>query len=327
MPTLFDPLTIGDIRLPNRVIMAPLTRLRAGEGKVPNGLMAEYYAQRASAGLIISEGVPISQQGVGYPGVAGLWSREHVEGWRGVTRAVKAAGGRIFAQIWHVGRISDPVFQGGRAPVAPSAVTPDGHVSLLRPQRPYVRPRALSTSEIKAIVEDFRRRRAIGPAGGLRRCRAARRERLPARPVPAGRDQSPGRRVRRPDREPGAPPSRSDGRRRLGLGREAGRCPPRASGRPALHGRFRPEGGLRLRRRAARRPRDRLRLRPRARGARQPRAAPQVQDSAASTSPTKASPARAPKPRSRPAGRTRWVSARLTSPTRISRSACGATRR
>ena len=157
MPTLFDPLTIGDLRLPNRVVMAPLTRLRAGEGKVPNALMADYYAQRASAGLIISEGVPISQQGVGYAGVAGIWSREHVDGWRGVTRAVRAAGGRIFAQIWHVGRISDPVFQGGRAPVAPSAVTPDGHVSLLRPQRPYIRPRALSTPEVEAIVEDFRR--------------------------------------------------------------------------------------------------------------------------------------------------------------------------
>lgn len=126
MPSLFDPLVIGDLKLPNRVIMVPLTRLRAGETNIPNALMAEYYAQRASAGLIITEGVPISPQGVGYRGVPGNWDNLQANGWQGVTRAVKDAGGRIFMQIWHVGRISDPVFHGGKPPVAPSAVAAKG---------------------------------------------------------------------------------------------------------------------------------------------------------------------------------------------------------
>ena len=126
MPTLFDPIVIGDLALPNRILMAPLTRLRAGESRIPNAMMAEYYAQRASAGLIISEGVPVSPQGVGYAGVPGVWSKDQVEGWKQVTRAVHAAGGRIFMQIWHVGRISDPVFLGGELPVAPSAIAPAG---------------------------------------------------------------------------------------------------------------------------------------------------------------------------------------------------------
>src|SRR6516164_7932172 len=148
MPSLFDPLTIGELQLPNRVIMAPLTRLRAGETKVPNDLMAEYYAQRASAGLIITEGVPVSPQGVGYRGVAGIWTEDHVNGWKGVTRAVKAAGGRIFMQIWHVGRISDPMFYDGKPPVGPSALAAKGNVSLLRPERSFVAPRPLETHEI-----------------------------------------------------------------------------------------------------------------------------------------------------------------------------------
>lgn len=157
MPTLFDELTIGDIKIRNRIVMAPLTRLRAGESKIPNALMVEYYRQRASAGLILSEGVPISQQGVGYAGVPGIWLKEHVEGWKSVTKAVKAEGGTIFMQIWHVGRVSDPTFQNGGAPVSASAVTPDGHVSLLRPQRSFVEPRPLSVPEINGIVDDFRR--------------------------------------------------------------------------------------------------------------------------------------------------------------------------
>jgi 2,4-dienoyl-CoA reductase-like NADH-dependent reductase (Old Yellow Enzyme family) len=156
MPSLFDPIAVGDLTLPNRVIMAPLTRLRAGIGKIPTPLMAEYYAQRASAGLIISEGVPVSPQGVGYAGVPGVWSDQQVAGWKQVTRAVKAAGGRIFMQIWHVGRISDPSFLDGESPVAPSAIAAGGHVSLLRPERPFVTPRALRTDEISGIVEQFR---------------------------------------------------------------------------------------------------------------------------------------------------------------------------
>ncbi len=156
MPTLFDPIVLGDLTLPNRVLMAPLTRLRAGDSQIPNALMAEYYAQRASAGLIISEGVPVSPQGVGYIGVPGVWSKEQVEGWKGVTRAVKAAGGRIFMQIWHVGRVSDPFFHNGALPVGPSAIAPSGNVSQLRPQRPFVTPRPLETEEIAGVVEAFR---------------------------------------------------------------------------------------------------------------------------------------------------------------------------
>ncbi|MDB5999760.1 MAG: alkene reductase [Rhizobacter sp.] len=156
MATLYDPLRIGDLELPNRVVMAPLTRLRA-PGAIPYALMAQYYRQRASAGLIISEATPVSQQGVGYTHVPGMWTREQMQGWRGVTQAVHDAGGRIFQQIWHVGRVSDPSFQeGGAAPVAPSAIAPDGFVSLLRPKRAYVVPRALRLDELPGIVESFR---------------------------------------------------------------------------------------------------------------------------------------------------------------------------
>lgn len=167
MPSLFDPLRLGAIDLPNRVIMAPLTRLRAGPSKIPNRLMAEYYAQRASAGLIISEGVPVSQQGVGYHGVPGIWADDHVAGWRGVTAAVKSAGGRIFMQIWHVGRISDPEFHDGMLPVAPSPIAANGNVSLIRPERPFVRPRALLEPEIKAVVANFRRAAEFADRSGF----------------------------------------------------------------------------------------------------------------------------------------------------------------
>ncbi len=167
MAHLFDPVTIGDLSLPNRVIMAPLTRLRSGETHIPNALMAEYYTQRASAGLIISEATPVSPQAIGYPGVPGIWSAEQVAGWRAITDAVKARGGRMLLQLWHVGRISDPVFHGGALPVAPSAIAPRGHVSLLRPERPYVTPRALATDEIPGIVETFRRGAENAKAAGF----------------------------------------------------------------------------------------------------------------------------------------------------------------
>ena len=156
-PSLSDPLPLGDLVLPNRVIMAPLTRARAGATRVPNALMAEYYAQRASAGLIISEATSVDPMGVGYADTPGIWSREQVAGWQLVTRAVHDAGGRIFLQLWHVGRISDPVFLDGKLPVAPSAIAPEGHVSLVRPLKPYVTPRALERDEIPGIVEAYRR--------------------------------------------------------------------------------------------------------------------------------------------------------------------------
>ncbi|MDE8348072.1 MAG: alkene reductase [Acidocella sp.] len=157
MPSLFDPLTLGDITLPNRIIMAPLTRARAGVERVPNALMAQYYAERATAGLIISEATSVTPMGVGYADTPGLWSAEQVEGWRLVTQAVHKAGGRIFAQLWHVGRISAPMFLNGELPVSASAIAAEGHVSLVRPVQNYVVPRALETSEIPGIVEAYRK--------------------------------------------------------------------------------------------------------------------------------------------------------------------------
>ena len=158
MSKLFDPIRVGDLELPNRVIMAPLTRSRAiGGGRVPNALMAQYYVQRASAGLILSEATAVTPQGVGYADTPGIWSDEQVAGWKMVTDAVHAAGGRIFLQLWHVGRISDPVFLDGALPVAPSAIAAQGHVSLVRPKRAYVTPRALETEEIPGIVAAFRK--------------------------------------------------------------------------------------------------------------------------------------------------------------------------
>ncbi|MBN8524772.1 MAG: alkene reductase [Planctomycetes bacterium] len=156
MPTLHDPITIGDWRLPNRLVMAPLTRCRAGPGRVPTALMAEYYRQRAGAGLIITEATAVTPMGVGYPDTPGLWSTEQVAGWRQITQAVHAAGGRIVAQLWHVGRISDPVYLDGALPVAPSAIAAPGHVSLLRPMKPFVTPRALTEDEIPGIIEAYR---------------------------------------------------------------------------------------------------------------------------------------------------------------------------
>lgn len=158
MTDLFSSLKVGDLTLPNRIIMAPLTRARAANaGRVPNDLMAEYYAQRASAGLILSEATVVSPMGIGYANTPGIWSEEQVEGWKKVTKAVHDKGGRIFLQLWHVGRISDPELLGGETPVAPSAVKPKGHVSLLRPERGYVTPRALETKEIPVIVADYKK--------------------------------------------------------------------------------------------------------------------------------------------------------------------------
>ncbi|MDB5370326.1 MAG: NADH:flavin oxidoreductase/NADH oxidase [Roseomonas sp.] len=156
MSTLFDPLRVGALDLPNRVIMAPLTRSRATEDRVPTPLMRDYYVQRASAGLILSEATSVTPMGVGYARTPGIWSEAQVEGWRMVTDAVHAAGGRMMLQLWHVGRISDPSFLGGQPPVAPSAIAAQGHVSLLRPERPYPVPRALATEEIPGVIEAYR---------------------------------------------------------------------------------------------------------------------------------------------------------------------------
>ena len=167
MPNLFSPVQIGDLNLPNRIIMSPLTRCRASEGRVPNTMMAEYYSQRASAGLIISEATSVTPMGVGYPDTPGIWSKDQVEGWKFVTQAVHAAGGRMLLQLWHVGRISDPVYLDGRLPVAPSAIAPAGHVNQIRPLKPFVTPRALELSEIPAIIEVYRKGAENAKAAGF----------------------------------------------------------------------------------------------------------------------------------------------------------------
>ena len=157
MPTLFDPVKIGALELPNRIIMAPLTRMRAFEERAPGPLNLEHYVQRASAGLILTEATSVTAQGVGYPNTPGLWSELQVQRWTQIVSAVHNAGGRIVSQLWHVGRISDPVYLGGELPVAPSAIAAGGHVSVLRPQKSFEVPRALELHEIPGIVDDFRK--------------------------------------------------------------------------------------------------------------------------------------------------------------------------
>jgi N-ethylmaleimide reductase len=154
---LFQPFPLGPLTLPNRVIMAPLTRSRAGAGDTPRALNATYYAQRATAGLIISEATQISQQGKGYAFTPGIYTPGQVAGWQLVTKAVHGAGGRIFCQLWHVGRISHPDLQLDAAlPVAPSAVKPEGQAFTEAGFKPFVTPRALTEAEIPGIIADYR---------------------------------------------------------------------------------------------------------------------------------------------------------------------------
>lgn len=158
MKTLFDSLTVGDLNLKNRIIMAPLTRMRSKQpGNIPHDLNAQYYAQRASAGLIISEATQISQQGQGYPGTPGIHSAEQVEGWKLVTNAVHKQGGTIALQLWHVGRISHSSHQpDGKPPVAPSAIKPSGKTLTADwNQQDFETPRALELNEIQSIIEDY----------------------------------------------------------------------------------------------------------------------------------------------------------------------------
>ncbi|QLE55153.1 alkene reductase [Nostoc sp. TCL26-01] len=161
---LFSPYKLGDLELPNRIVMAPLTRQRAGEGNVPHQLNATYYTQRASAGLIIAEATQVSPQGQGYPHTPGIHSPAQVAGWQLVTEAVHQQGGKIFLQLWHVGRISHPDLQpDGTLPVAPSAIKPQGEAATYEGKKPFVTPRALDTAEIPAIVEQYR----LGAANAL----------------------------------------------------------------------------------------------------------------------------------------------------------------
>lgn len=155
---LFQPLQMGALRLPNRIAMAPLTRNRAGPGNVPQAMNVAYYRQRASAGLIISEATQICPEGLGYPNTPGIHNKAQVAGWKDVTDAVHAAGGRIVMQLWHVGRISHPSLQpDGKLPVAPSAVRPAGKAMTFTGMQDFVTPRALEADEIPGIIEQYRR--------------------------------------------------------------------------------------------------------------------------------------------------------------------------
>jgi len=171
VPTLFDPVRLGDLQLPNRIVMAPLTRDRATPGTdAPHALNAEYYAQRATAGLLIAEATQISPEGKGYAFTPGIYSDTQVEGWKLVTQAVHAAGGRIALQLWHVGRISHTSLQpGGAAPVAPSAIRAKAKTFIEEPMS-FVdtsEPRALDIAEIPRLIEDYRRAAVNAKAAGF----------------------------------------------------------------------------------------------------------------------------------------------------------------
>jgi N-ethylmaleimide reductase len=155
MTDLFSPVRFGSIECKNRIIMAPLTRARAGESRIPNDLMVTYYAQRAGAGLIVSEATGISPMGYGWANAPAMYEDAHVEGWKKVTAAVHDAGGKIVLQLWHMGSLSHPDFHDGDLPVAPSEVTPTGDANTPEGKKPYVEPRALRIEEIKATVQDY----------------------------------------------------------------------------------------------------------------------------------------------------------------------------
>jgi 2,4-dienoyl-CoA reductase-like NADH-dependent reductase (Old Yellow Enzyme family) len=167
MPSLFDPLRIGAIEAPNRVIMAPLTRGRSTREHVPTDIMATYYAQRASAGLIISEATGISRQGLGWPFAPGLWTVEQTDAWKPVTAAVHKAGGRIIAQIWHMGRIVHPEFLGGELPVSASATAALGKAHTYAGRLDYVTARPLGIDEIPGILDDYARATRNAIAAGF----------------------------------------------------------------------------------------------------------------------------------------------------------------
>ncbi|MBE7211265.1 MAG: alkene reductase [Gluconacetobacter diazotrophicus] len=164
---VLQPVQIGGFRLRNRVVMAPLTRSRSGEDGVPPPFAAEYYAQRAGAGLIVSEATNVSPQARGYAMTPGIWSDDQVAAWRGVTEAVHREGGRMVLQLWHTGRISHPDLHGGALPVAPSAIRPEGQAFTADGMKDHVEPRALRTDEIPGIVEDYRRAATNAKAAGF----------------------------------------------------------------------------------------------------------------------------------------------------------------
>ncbi|MEZ0244301.1 MAG: alkene reductase [Sphingomonas sp.] len=155
MPSLFDPIQLGAIHAPNRILMAPLTRGRSTREHVPTAIMADYYVQRAGAGLIISEATGISREGLGWPFAPGLWTEDQVEGWKPVTDAVHAAGGRIVAQLWHMGRIVHPDFLGGAAPLSASATTAPGQGHTYLGKQDYAEARAATGDDIARVLDDY----------------------------------------------------------------------------------------------------------------------------------------------------------------------------
>jgi N-ethylmaleimide reductase len=154
---VLQPVTLGNLQLKNRIVMAPLTRSRSDDAGVPPDYAATYYAQRAGAGLIITEATNISEQARGYPRTPGIWTAPQIAAWRHVTDAVHRHDGKIFLQLWHTGRISHPDMHGGTLPVAPSAIAPAGQIRVHDGMKDFVTPRALETDEIPLIVEDYRR--------------------------------------------------------------------------------------------------------------------------------------------------------------------------
>jgi N-ethylmaleimide reductase len=167
LPSLFDPIRLGAVTAPNRVLMAPLTRARATRDHVPTALMATYYAQRASAGLIISEATGISRQGLGWPFAPGLWSDGQAAAWQPVTAAVHRAGGRIVAQLWHMGRLVHPDFLDGAAPVSASPTTAPGRAHTYRGKQPYAAARALDAAGIADVIGDYVRAARNARAAGF----------------------------------------------------------------------------------------------------------------------------------------------------------------
>lgn len=167
MAELLDSLKVGDVEIKNRLVLAPLTRARSGDERTPNDLNVEYYRQRANAGLILTEATVINPQAVGYAKTPGLYNQEQIEGWKKVVDAVHEQDSKIYVQLWHVGRISDPELLDGETPVSASAIKPAGHVSLLRPKREFVTPRALSIHEIKAIIQDYKQAAINAKAAGF----------------------------------------------------------------------------------------------------------------------------------------------------------------
>ena len=169
---VLQPVTIGGLALKNRIVMAPMTRSRADDAGVPPDYATDYYAQRAGAGLIITEATNISAQARGYPRTPGIWSTAQVLAWKRVTDAVHLRDGKIFLQLWHTGRMSHPDLHGGALPVAPSAIRPEGQIRVADGMKDFVTPRALETGEIALIIEDYRRaaENARPPASTASRC-------------------------------------------------------------------------------------------------------------------------------------------------------------